>query len=330
MKHGSTAGLTALPLLLGLAAPAVQAAAADPLNGFPNKPIRIVVPFGPGGFNDALARAVAAKLSNTLSQPVIVDNRPGGGTVIGTNFVAKAAPDGYTLLQLPGAHAINAVAVDKLPYDSVNSFSFISMVATSPFLLVSRPAFPANSVSDIVRLAQQKPGTLSYSSSGTGGNAHLMGEMLKSMAKIDVLHVPYKGAGPAMNDVIGGQVDFTFATYAGASGSIKAGRLKALAVTSKKRWAKLPEVPTIAEAGYPDYEAEGWWGYAAPANTPRPIVAKLNAEIRKVLASPDIQAYLTSEGVDTVGSTPEEFRTYLENEIRTWRQLINQAGIKLN
>ncbi len=317
-------------LLIGATASTVHAQSSAELGDYPKKAIRIVVPFGPGGFNDALARTVAAKLSTSLKQTVIVDNRPGGGTVIGNNYVAKAAPDGYTLLQLPGAHAINAALPNKLPYDSLNSFSFISLVATSPFLLVTNNDFPAKSLPQLVSLAKQKPGAYSYSSSGNGGNAHLMGEMLKSMAGIDILHVPYKGAGPAMNDVIGGQVNFTFATYAGASASIKAGRLRMLAVTSKKRWSKFPDVPTIAEAGYPNYDAEGWWGYAAPAGTPAPIIAKLNEEIRKAIASEEIQRYLESEGVEAVESTPAEFRSYLEREIQTWTKVITEAKIQLN
>jgi tripartite-type tricarboxylate transporter receptor subunit TctC len=237
-----------------------QGTQAQGTEGYPNKPIRIVVPYAPGAINDVLARAVADRLQVALGQPVIVENRAGAGAVIGTQSVAGAAPDGYTLLQMPAAHAINATLVPKLGYDSLRSFSFITLAARSPFLLVASQEFPARSVPELVALAKAKPGTYAFASPGNGSTAHLMGEMLKSMARIEVLHVPYKGTGPALTDLIGGVVHFTFSTYPGASAALKAGRVRVLAVTGKSRWPVLPEVPTIAESGYPSYDATGWWG----------------------------------------------------------------------
>lgn len=305
-----------------------QGSQATGLDTYPNKPIRIVVPYAPGAINDVLARAVADRLQIALGQPVIVENRAGAGAVIGTQSVASAAPDGYTLLQIPAAHAINATLVPKLGYDSIKGFSFITLAARSPFLLVASQEFPARSVPELVALAKAKPGHYAFASPGNGSTAHLMGEMLKSMAGIEVLHVPYKGTGPALNDLIGGVVQFTFSTYPGASAAIKAGRVRVLAVTGRTRWPLLPEVPTVAEAGYPSYDATGWWAYAAPAGTPPSIVARLNREINKVLATPALKAGLASEGVEVLGSTPEQLRAHIETEIGTWGKLIRQAGVK--
>ncbi len=322
--------MTVLLAAAGLAATGALATtpSAAEIAAYPSKPIRIVVPYTAGGFNDALARAIAAQMQASMKQAVIIDNRAGAGTVTGTQAVARAAPDGYTLLEMPAAFAINAALMPKLPYDSMKDFSFITLVAKAPFLLISNPSFPAKTVPELVKLAKAKPGGLSYSSTGNGGNAHLMGEMLKSMANIDVLHVPYKGAGPSMNDLISGQVQYSFATYAAASASIKAGRLRAIAVTSKERWSRMPELPTIAEAGYPRYEAIGWWGFAAPAGTPAPIIERLQREINKALASKEVQQYLEPEGVEAVGSTPAEFRQHLQAEIAEYRKVIKAAGIQ--
>jgi tripartite-type tricarboxylate transporter receptor subunit TctC len=316
---------------LGVAlAPARAQPSPAEIASYPNRPIRIVVPYSPGAINDNLARAVGERLQAALGQPVVVENRPGAGAVIGTQFVASAPPDGYTLLQVPAAHVINATLAHRLPYDSVASFSFITLAATSPFVLIGSNAFAARSVPELVALAKKSPGAYSYASSGNGGNAHLMAEMLKHMAGIDVVHVPYKGIAPAINDLIGGQVQFLFSTYPGAAAAIQARRVRVLGVTSRERWQAFPELPTIAEAGYPDYDVQGWWGYAAPAGTPAAIVATLNREINKALASPALKSGLTAEGVEVRGSTPEQFRSHVEAQIRAWAALIKQAGVKLD
>jgi tripartite-type tricarboxylate transporter receptor subunit TctC len=313
-------------LAFGAGAQAQQANTAAAL--FPARPLRIIVPYTPGAINDILARQVGTRLAENLKQPVIVENKPGAGTVIGTDFVAKAAPDGYTLLQMPGAHAINATLVPRLPYDSVKSFSFITLAATAPFLLVANPKLPAKNLPEFLALARANPGKYAYGSTGNGGNAHLMGELLKGMARVDILHTPYKGAAQALSDIIGGQVDVMFATYPAVIGQVKTGRLRALAVTSAKRWPVLPELPTVAESGIGPYEALGWWGYAAPAGTPRPIVDKLNAEINKAVKSDQLRAHFEPEGLDLRGTTPEEFTAYLTREIATWAKVIEAGRIK--
>ena len=304
------------------------AAFAQAADGFPSRPLRIVVPYPPGAINDVLARALADKLGRSLQQSVVVDNRPGGNTLIGTQSVASAAPDGYTLLQVPAAHAINAALLPKLPYDPVKSFEFITLVARAPFLLLVNKDLPAHSVRELVAAAKQKPRGYTFASSGNGGNAHLMGELLNSVAGIEMLHVPYKGTAQAINDLIGGQVHTTFSTYSGASAALKAGRVRALAVTSATRAAAFPDIPTIAEAGYPTYDALGWWGFAAPAGTPRAVVERLNQEINKAAQAPDLREKLSGDAVETQGTTPEEFRMHLEKEIALWRKLIKQAHIQ--
>jgi tripartite-type tricarboxylate transporter receptor subunit TctC len=315
-------------LALVVLAGSAQCAMAQVTGAFPSRPLRIVVPYTAGAINDLLARQVGARLAESLGQPVIVDNKPGAGTVIGTDFVAKSAPDGYTILQVPGAHAINASLVRRLPYDSVKSFSFVTLAATAPFVLVAGPKTDAKTLPEFIAQARANPGRLSYGSTGNGGNAHLMGELLKGMAKIDLLHAPYKGAAQALNDIIGGQVDVMFATYSAVIGHVKTGRVRALAVTSAKRWQVLPELPTVAESGIGPYEAVGWWGYAVPAATPRPVVEKLNAEINKVLKSPELRTHFAPEGLELRGGTPEEFTAYLTREIATWEKVIQAGSIK--
>lgn len=313
----------AAPFAFGMAA-----AGAQPAPAFPTRPIKIVVPYAPGAINDVLARAVADRLQAGVGQPVVVDNRAGGGAVIGTQFVASAPPDGYTLLQVSAAHANNATLVPKLPYDSLSGFSFITLGFRSPVLLVVNDQVPARSVAELVALARAKPGGLTYGSTGNGGSAHLMGEMLKQMAGIDVLHVPYKGAAPAMTDLMGGRLDFTFATYTAASAALKSGRARALASTGAKRLSVMPDLPTIAQGGVAGYEADGWWGYAAPAGTPPAIVAYLNREINKVLEGSALRATMRNEGVEVLGTTPEQFTSYVRSEIDTWGKVIRKGNVR--
>jgi tripartite-type tricarboxylate transporter receptor subunit TctC len=291
------------------------------------RPLRIVVPYPPGAINDTLARAVAERLQAGMGQPVVVENRAGGGAVIGTQAVAGAAPDGYTLLQVPAAHVNNASLVAQLPYDSLKSFSFVTLAFRAPVLLVVRDGLPARSVAELVQLAKRKPGALTYGSTGNGGAAHLMGEMLKQMAGIDLLHVPYKGAAPAMTDLMSGQIDLTFATYTAAAPALKAGRARALAVTGRRRLAVLPDLPAVAET-VPGYEAAGWWGYAVPAGTPAAIVSRLHREIAKALEAPALRAAMAAEGVEVVGTSPQEFADYVRSEIEVWGRVIRKGNIR--
>ena len=312
-------GAVALPAL-------AQTARAE--GAYPVRPIRIVVPYPPGAINDTLARAVAERLQASMGQPVVVENRAGGGAVIGTQAVASAPADGYTLLQVPAAHVNNATLVAKLPYDSLKSFSFITLAFRAPVLVVVREGLPVRSVAELVRQAKSKPGTYTYGSTGNGGAAHLMGEMLKQMAGIDLLHVPYKGAAPAMTDLMGGQIDLTFATYTASAPALKAGRARAIAVTSRKRLAMLPDLPTVAESGVPAYDAAGWWGYAAPAGTPAPVLSRLHLEIGKALAAPALRAAMEAEGVEVIGSTPQQFADFVRDEIGVWAQVIRTSNIR--
>ncbi|OVZ57660.1 hypothetical protein CDO44_18075 [Pigmentiphaga sp. NML080357] len=321
-------------LKLGAAAAAVTfalpaAAQGESAADYPSRPIRIIVPYTPGAINDVLARRIAQRLSESLKQSVVVENKPGGGTVIGTEYVARADPDGYTLLQTAAAHSINPNLMSKLPYDTIKSFSFITLVGTSPYVMIATPNLPANTVPELVALAKAKPGQLSYASTGNGGSAHLMGELLKDMAKVDIMHVPYKGLAQGLNDLASGQVHLSFSTYTGAMSYLKPGRVKALAVTGKQRMSVLPDVPAIAET-YPGYDASGWWGYVAPAGTPQPIVDKLNRELNKIVQAPDFKEMFKSEGVEMLGTTPAEFKAHVEREMVTWGKLVKKASIRMD
>lgn len=297
-------------------------------DSFPVRPIRIVVPYPPGAINDVLARAIGDKMSRSIGQSVIVDNRPGGNTLIGTQAVAKAPADGYTLLQIPASHAINAALVPKLPYDSLADFSFIALVARAPFLLIINSDLPFKSVAEFMAAAKQRPGHYTFASSGNGGNAHLMGELLNMQAGVQMLHVPYKGTTPAINDVMAAQVHCTFSTYSGAAAAIRSGRVRALAITSARRAAAFPDIPTIAESGYPAYDASGWWGFAAPSGTPAPIVAKLHQELAAACQAQDLVQKMKSEGVDMQVSSATEFKAHLEREIVVWKDVVRKAKIK--
>lgn len=317
---------TLLAAPLAFAAPGIF---AQPASTYPDKAVRIIVPYAPGAINDFLARTVAEKLQAGLGQPVVVENRAGGGAVIGTQAAASAAPDGYTLLQVSAAHANNASLLPKLPYDTTGSFTFITLAFRSPVLVVVNKRLPARSMKELIALARSKPGSLTYGSTGNGGAAHLMGEMLKQAADIDVLHVPYKGAAPAMIDLIGGRIDFTFATYSAAVAALKSGRARAIASTGAQRLSILPEIPTVAESGVPGFEAVGWWGFAAPAGTPPQVVARLSREINKTLQDPALRSRMHSEGIEVLGTTPEQFSSFLQAEIETWGKVIRKGDIRV-
>ena len=296
--------------------------------GFPSKPITTVVGFEPGGGTDTTARIVAPALSEILGQQVVVENRAGAGGDIAVDYVAKAAPDGYTLvLANVGALAVNPHIL-KTPYDPLKDLAPISMAVVFPNVLVVQPSLPVKTVQDFVRLAKEKPGKITYASSGIGGAGHLAGELLKVMAKIDMVHVPYKGGGPAMQGFLGGQVDSFFATPVSSISQIKSGRARAIATTGAKRDALMGDVPTVAESGYPGYEALNWYGYLAPAKTPKEVVERLSRDIAKALADPKTVAALAKTGVEPQPMTPAEFGNYVAREYRTWGKVVKDAQIK--
>jgi tripartite-type tricarboxylate transporter receptor subunit TctC len=298
---------------------------------YPNRPIRLVVPFPAAGTTDILARAAAQKLTEALGQAVVVDNRPGAGGNIGSDLVAKSAPDGYTLLMgTVGTHAINPSLYSKMPYDHVKDFVPVVLVAGVPNVLVVNPALPVKSVADLIKLAKDKPGTINFASSGSGTSIHLSGELFKTMSGIDMTHVPYKGSSPALTDLIGGQVQVMFDNLPSALPQIKGGKLRAVAVTSLKRAPALPDVPTIDESGLPGFEASSWFGVLAPAGTPAPIVAKINAEVNKWLQSADAREKLLSQGAEAAGGTPEQFAAHIRAETDKWAKVVKASGAKVD
>jgi len=298
---------------------------------YPAKPIRLVVPFPAGGTTDILARAVGQKLTEAWGQPVVVDNRPGAGGNIGSELVAKAAPDGYTLLMgTVGTHAINASLYAKMPYDHIKDFAPVILVAGVPNVLVVNPAVPVNSVQELIAYAKANPGRLNFASSGSGTSIHLSGELFKVMAGVQMTHIPYKGSSPALQDLIGGQVQLMFDNLPSALPQIKGGKLRALAVTSATRAAALPDVPTVAEAGLPGFEASSWFGVLAPAGTPVAIIARLNAEIAKWLASPEAREKLAGQGANAAGGSPEDFAKHIAAETAKWQKVVKESGAKVD
>ena len=299
--------------------------------GYPTRPIRLVVPFPAGGTTDILARAVSQKLTEAFGQAVVVDNRPGAAGNIGSDLVAKSTPDGYTLLMgTVGTHAINPSLYAKMPYDHVKDFIPVVLVAGVPNVLVVNPALPVNSVADLIKLAKDKPGTINFASSGSGTSIHLSGELFKTMAGVDMTHVPYKGSAPALTDLIGGQVQIMFDNLPSSLAQIKAGKLRAVAVTSLKRAPALPDVPTISESGLPGFEASSWFGVLAPAGTPAPIVARLNAEVNKWLQSPEGKEQLLAQGAEVAGGSPEQFVAHIRAETDKWAKVVKASGAKVD
>jgi tripartite-type tricarboxylate transporter receptor subunit TctC len=298
---------------------------------YPSKPIRLVVPFPAGGTTDILARAVAQKLSEAWGQQVIVDNRPGAGGNIGSDIVAKAAPDGYTLVMgTVGTHAINPSLYRKMPYDHVKDFAPVILVAGVPNVLVVNPSLPVHTVRELVDYAKANPGKLNFASSGNGTSIHLSGELFKTMAGVQMTHVPYKGSAPALTDLMGGQVQLMFDNLPSSLQLIQAGKLRAIAVTSTARAAALPDVPTIAESGLPGFEASSWFGVLAPAGTPREIVTKLNATIGAWLATPDAKDKLLSQGAIAAGGTPEAFARHIDAETAKWAKVVKMSGAHID
>ena len=290
-------------------------AVGAPAQTYPTKPIRLVVPFPAGGTTDILAREVGQTLSASLGQPVVIDNRPGAAGNIGSELVAKSAPDGYTLLMgTVGTHAINPSLYARLPYDHVADFAPVILVARVPNVLEVTPSLPVYSVADLIKLAKQSPGRINFASSGSGTSIHLSGELFKTMAGVDMTHVPYKGSAPALTDLIGGQVQVMFDNLPSSLPQIKAGKLRAIAVTSTQRAPALPDVPTIAESGLPGFEATSWFGVVAPAGTPPAIVARLNADVNQWLQTPDAREKLLAQGAAAAGGSPEQFAAYIRAE----------------
>jgi tripartite-type tricarboxylate transporter receptor subunit TctC len=297
---------------------------------WPSKPITYVVPFAPGGNTDTLARIIGQKLSAALGQPVVVENKPGAGGNIGSDFVAKAKPDGYTILGgTISSHAINPSVYPKMPYDAVKSFEPVILIGSSPLVLCAGVNSPYKTLQDVITAAKAKPGTLSFASPGNGTSPHLAGELLKTTAQIDLTHVPYKGSGPALTDVVAGNVPLMFDTMLVVGGQVKAGKLRPIAVASTKRIASLPNVPTVSEAGLPEFEVVSWQAIFAPAGTPKPIVQRLNTEIAKVLKTPDVQVRLDELGVDPAAGPPEQLAEFQKAEIAKWSKVVKAANVKV-
>ena len=295
---------------------------------YPSKPVRIVSIFPPGGGNDTLCRIVAQKLTERLKQQFIVENRAGANGIVGTEFVARAAPDGYTFTLIPSAHAVNVTLYKKLPYDSIRDFTAITLAAWSPLVLAGHPSLPAKNVKELIALAKSRPGQLTYVSSGVGSSGHLGGALFDTLTGTKMMHIPYKGMSLAVTDLMAGHVSLTFGTSLSVVPHVRSGRLRALATTGAQRSTALPELPTVAEAGVPGYEASLWYGFVGPARMPADIVQRLHAEIVAVLASPDVRERLTGQGVEARSSSTEEFSRLLVSDVERWAKVVQRAGIQ--
>lgn len=319
------------PQLAGAAVVALSLAAVSAhAQIYPSKPVRMIVPFAAGGALDIVARSVGERLSGALGQQVVVDNRGGAGGAIGTEIAARAAPDGHTLLTGHiGTHAINVNLYPKLGYHPVRDFAPITLVAMFPLGLFVHPSLPAQSVPELIALAKSRPGQINFASAGSGGPTHMAGEMLKAMARIDIVHVPYKGNAAALNDLLGGRVHLFFSNLVTAMPHARSGRLRAIAVSTAKRSQQAPELPTIAESGVPGYEVTNWIGMLAPAATPRAIVLRLNRDIAAILNASDMKENFRAQGMDLVSSTPEEFAAFIRSEMTKWRRVVEESGAKI-
>lgn len=319
----TVAGVTAASVLLLAAVDDSQA------QTFPTRPIRIIAPYVPGGGVDFVARTIAQKLPEFIGQQVIVENRPGGGTNIGSELVARAAPDGYTLLLGGVPNTVNVSLFKKLAYDVIRDFAPVVQTTTAPNILAVHPSVPAKSVKELIALAKSRPGELTFASAGIGSSNHLSGEMFRITAHIDIVHVPYKGGGAAVVDLIAGQVSMYFGTTPSTVPHVRTGKLRGLAVTTAKRSQATPDVPTIAEAGLPTFEQSAWHGLFAPAGTPQAVITRLNSDVVRVLRSPDVAGRLAAQGVDVIGNTPAEFAVFIKQDIEKYAKLVKTAGIKI-
>ncbi|MBS0442564.1 MAG: tripartite tricarboxylate transporter substrate binding protein [Proteobacteria bacterium] len=324
---GSTLVRWLRPLLAGAASLAIAFGAAAQ-NGYPDKPIRFVVPYPPGGGTDVIARIVQGKFQQLLGQPIVIDNRGGGGGSLGTDIAAKSLPDGYTVLFTLSSHTINPAIYPKLPFDTLKDFEPVGTVASLPQILVAHPAFPANTVAELIKVAKERPGFVQFASVGNGSPGHLAGELFNIRTGADIVHVPYRGGGPAINDVVGGQVPLLWVSIPAAAQFVKTGRLKALAVSTTKRSAAFPDVPTVQEAGVPDFEVDSWYAMFVPGKTPKPIIEKLNKALNQVVADPEMREKLLAQGSEGVGGSPEMLGKVVAAELPKWAKLVKQANIK--
>jgi len=318
------------PRLFSTLLVAVLWAGSAHAQGYPTKPIRMVVPSVAGGILDTVARTVAGKLSERLGQQVIIDNRPGAGSTIGSDIVAKSAPDGYTIAMVATSHAINPGVYSKLPYDTLKDFAPITHGVNLTNALVVHPSLPVNNVKELIALAKSQPGKLTFGSAGNGQSNHLSGELLKIMAGIDMTHVPYKGSAPALTDVLAGNISMMFVDILSALPHVKAGKLRLLAVTGFKRSAAVPEYPTVDESGVQGFNGNSWLGLVGRAGTPKEIIAKLSAETTKILQSPEVRERFLAQGVETVGGTPEQYQAFIEAEIPRWARAAKASGAKVD
>jgi len=326
-EAGAMCRLLTILLTILLCAAAAQAFA----QGYPAKPLKMIIPYPPGGGNDTLGRLFAAKLGERLGQPVVVENRPGAGTLIGTELAAKSPPDGYTiLLSSIATHALSPNLYSKVPYDPVKDFAPITLLGIAPTVLVVPADLPAKDLAELVAAAKAKPGGLAYASGGNGTPPHINGEVFKAVAGVDLLHVPYKGGGPALVDLIAGRVQVMLDTAASATPHVRSGKLRALAITGAKRSAEYPDIPTFAEAGLPGYDTNAWYSMHAPAGTPPDVVRRLNAELVASLKDPDVQARFKQLATEPVGNTPEEFAAFVKAELDKYARVIKSAGIRLD
>jgi tripartite-type tricarboxylate transporter receptor subunit TctC len=320
--------LKLLATLVVACLPFVPSAAAQP---FPSKVVKLVVPQTPGGATDVFARKIGQALSEKWRQPVVIENRAGAGGVVGTDVVAKSAPDGYTLLvTYAGSQAINPSLYPKIPFDSVKDFQTVATLASTPFVLIVHPRHPARDLVEFIALARAKPDTLTYASSGNGSVNHLLGEMLKADTGIKMLHVPYRGVAPAITDVIGGQVDSAFTSVPSVLQMVRNGNVRALAVSSARRIAIAPEIPTIAESGFPGFDVNPWWGILAPAGIDMAIVRKINSDVDAILRTRDMVDFLAAQGAEPLLTSPEEFLKMLQADVITWAKVVKSAGVTLN
>jgi tripartite-type tricarboxylate transporter receptor subunit TctC len=306
------------------------AAAQAAAQAYPNKPVHLVIAFPPGGTSDFVGRVVADKMSQLLGQPIVVENKPGATGLIGTQFVAQAAPDGYTLLLAPSDFTLAPGLQAKPPYDPVKDFAAIGLFINYPHVLVAYPGLPANNAKELIALAKSKPGQLNFASGGSGGSNHISGVAFAHAAGIDLTHVPYKGNGPAITDLLADRVQLLFTSIGPVEGHLKSGKLKAIAVTGPKRLAALPDVPTVSEIALPGYEFMTWYGLAAPAGTPRPIIDRLNADLRKAMASPEVMEKLANIGGDLTVNSPDEFTAMIKSEVGRWHKLAKDTNLKLD
>jgi tripartite-type tricarboxylate transporter receptor subunit TctC len=297
---------------------------------WPERPVKVIVPFGPGGFTDVAARILQKELAAAIGQSVVIENKPGAGSTIGTAEVANAKPDGYTLAMVSTTHVISPHLYRQMPYDALRDFTPVMKLAEGPYVLVVHPSLPAKNVTELIALAKAQPGKIDYASSGNGSAQHLVGALFARMAGVAINHVPYKGSNQAMNDLIGGQVKVSFVGVPNALPNLASGKLKALAVSSARRYGELPELPTLAEAGVPGYDATIWLGLLAPPGTPREVVQRINAEITKILSTPEARKLMASAGVEVATSTPEEFAALLRTELERWGKVVKETGATVN